>query len=201
MKTGVPPGTNCDGRRTPRFKIPDHPTMEGNPSFAPFAKGGRPERLAGGHGLKRIKSIRGCPRSLALGDRGCPSPNAESESMKPVRASRERLHHRRGPVLYQGMTLVVPKAALKKGELWPLPPAPPRTGKCVLPVRNCTANKSTIKNTISITYAATPCQISACRPKAFNSPQPFTSESSILRLRNMRKGASCGLSLEESHPH
>jgi len=68
------------------------------------------------------------------------------------------------------------------------------------PARYYIANKSEINNTESMACANNTCAISVAPPKAFNSPQPFTSKSSILRLRNMREGAIHGLSLEESHP-
>jgi hypothetical protein len=65
---------------------------------------------------------------------------------------------------------------------------------------DCTANKSEITYPFSMAYAFNSCGISAFRPKAFNSLEPFTSKSSILRLRKISKGATHGLSLEESQP-
>jgi hypothetical protein len=67
-------------------------------------------------------------------------------------------------------------------------------------VRNCIANKIKITNALSIGYRVMPCQISAFREKAFNSHQPFTSISSILRFRKILNGEICGLYLEESQP-
>ena len=57
-----------------------------------------------------------------------------------------------------------------------------------------------INSTFSMRYSASPRRFSAFRPKAFNSPQPFASFRSILRLRKISAGASHGLCLKESHP-
>ena len=69
-----------------------------------------------------------------------------------------------------------------------------------LSARSRTANKIEITNALSIRYANIPCRISPTPQKAFNSHGPFTSISSILRLRKIPKGATHGLSLEESQP-